>query len=416
MSKVRVVIATTEGPAEIDRITPEDTAQSVVCLRRSSQVLPISAGYDAFVRRPSGVIEREFPRAPPGAYRLDVSAPVTNGESWQLGVFVAHALAAEGRLAASGEACEAVVVATGRVDNDLRVQPVDRISEKAHALRPLLDELQARGVAVRLLVPPDNRAEFEAAGLPREIPLIAVADAWVACAEAGVDPPADRTVKRSGGRRTIAASAALAVLALAALVAAAGPERWTALVSGAPEPPIAPPVPATVAPAPPVPARAALAGLAIGSLPASLVVSELLPPSGATCPQVHMGSATAVAAPVPPASPQVLTPSRQKPVCGLRFTVTTGRSLHVALLLRVTAGRHVESQRKPALLDGATAFAGTQSWEIGLPPGQAFAYSIVMVAGEAPVSEFVRRAAADAGPPAAGPGMALLSLRHEVAP
>jgi len=181
MSKVRVVIATTEGPAEIDRITPEDAAQSVVCLRRSSQVLPISAGYDAFVRRPSGVIDREFPRAVPGVYRLDLAAPVTNGESWQLGVFIAHALVAAGRLAASGERSDRVIVATGRIDNDLHVLPVDQASEKSSALRVCVEEQRKRGNDIRLLAPRRNVDEFIRAGLPGDA-LVGVDTAWTACA------------------------------------------------------------------------------------------------------------------------------------------------------------------------------------------------------------------------------------------
>jgi len=434
MSKVRVVIATSEGPVEVDRITPEEAAQSMVCLRRTAQALPISAAYDAFVRRPSGVIDREFPRAPPGAYRLDLSAPVTNGESWQLGVFVAHALAAEGRLAASGETCGTVIIATGRVDNDLQAQPVDRIAEKAHALRPLLEDLQSRGTAVRLVVPPGNRAGFEAAGFTDRVAPIAVANAWAACAEAGLAPPAGKRFPgRSGPPRMTAMAAGLLAVALAGgAIALIGPERLRDMVARAPEPasltpapPTQPPVSSTpsvpVAAAadiavPPPPARMPDSAMPIGSLPASLVVSELVAPAGTSCPQVHMGSATAIAMPVERATAESLAPGRQKPVCGLRFTVTAEKPLHVGLTLRVTSGRYVEAVRKPALLEGSAPFTGTQSWEISLPSGQALAYSIAAMAGEAPVSDFVRRAAAGPDLPPAVRGIELLSLRHEVVP
>ena len=68
--KVRVFLATTEGVVQIERITREDARQSAICLKRTTKVLPVSAGYDAFVRPPSGVIEREFGlirRAPSGS-------------------------------------------------------------------------------------------------------------------------------------------------------------------------------------------------------------------------------------------------------------------------------------------------------------------------------------------------------------
>lgn len=431
MSKVRVVIATTEGPAEIDRITPEDAAQSVVCLRRSSQVLPISAGYDAFVRRPSGVIDREFPRAAASAYRLDVSAPVTNGDSWQLGVFIAHALAAAGRLAASGEPCERVIVATGRVDNDLQVQPVDSISQKAQALRPLLDQLQVRGVVVRLVAPPDNRAEFETAGLPRGIRMTAVVDAWAACAEAGVAAASStRPIVHTGTKsvRLLQWAIGLGALVLACGAVALAPERWPVLFarSSAPVPPVAPaatPAPLAVsvseAAVTTPPARAAdpsSSVLPIGGQPATLVVAALLPPAGATCPQVHMGSSTAVAVPVERAGVGTLAPVHQKPVCGLRFSVMAEKPLHVGVVLRVISGRYVESRRKPTLLDGTTAFIGTQSWEISLPSGLAFAYSVTVLVAEAALGDHLRLAAAGDELPTNGGGFAVLRLKHEVVP
>ena len=96
----RIVIATTEGPAEVERLSEEDPdVRSVVCLQGKALALPISPDYDAFVRRPVGVIEARFGHA---CYRLDVSAPISGGLSWQLGVFAAHALKAAGRLAEKG--------------------------------------------------------------------------------------------------------------------------------------------------------------------------------------------------------------------------------------------------------------------------------------------------------------------------
>ena len=66
----RIVIATTEGPAEVERLSEEDPdVRSVVCLQGKALALPISPDYDAFVRRPVGVIEARFGHA---CYRLDV--------------------------------------------------------------------------------------------------------------------------------------------------------------------------------------------------------------------------------------------------------------------------------------------------------------------------------------------------------
>ncbi len=72
--KVRVFLATTEGVVQIERITREEARQSAICLKRTTRVLPVSAGYDAFVRPPSGVVEREFGPYPKGAFRPIVFA------------------------------------------------------------------------------------------------------------------------------------------------------------------------------------------------------------------------------------------------------------------------------------------------------------------------------------------------------
>ncbi len=90
MTLVRVHVGTTEGPAEIQRITDEPPGiRSVVCLDGKAVALPISADYDSFVRRPTGVVERLFGHS---AFRMDVGARITDGLSWQLGALVAHSL------------------------------------------------------------------------------------------------------------------------------------------------------------------------------------------------------------------------------------------------------------------------------------------------------------------------------------
>ena len=85
MNGAAFFILTTEGPVAIQRISEEDQAvSSVICLDGLTQILPISASYDAFVRSPAGVIERMTGH---GAYRMDVAARIDEGRSWQLAAF-----------------------------------------------------------------------------------------------------------------------------------------------------------------------------------------------------------------------------------------------------------------------------------------------------------------------------------------
>ena len=107
MKSIRVFIATTDGPAEVQRIAEEDPdVKSVVCLDGKAVALPISPDYDAFVRAPTGVIERSYGHR---AFRLDVSREISSGLSWQLGIFIAHALHVAGRLAEDGTTADSNV-------------------------------------------------------------------------------------------------------------------------------------------------------------------------------------------------------------------------------------------------------------------------------------------------------------------
>ncbi len=160
MTSVRVYIATTEGPAEVQRITEEEpNVNSVICLDGKALALPISPDYDAFVRRPTGILEQAYGHP---AYRMDVSAAISEGMSWQLGALVAHALLAVGRLAQKGEPAGQVVWLTGEVDRDLQVLPVEYVREKIRRSEPLFSDLKAAGTPAILGVPRRNRDELDA--------------------------------------------------------------------------------------------------------------------------------------------------------------------------------------------------------------------------------------------------------------
>ena len=79
---------------QVERLTGEHAPQSLICVRRSSTILDVSKDYDDFVRRGSGIIEREFGPFEYGSFRVDVSEPIGAGHSWQLS-FLAHAIDAD---------------------------------------------------------------------------------------------------------------------------------------------------------------------------------------------------------------------------------------------------------------------------------------------------------------------------------
>ncbi len=149
MKRIAILIATTGGPVLIDRITPEPAPQSMICLRRQSDVLPISADYDDFVRPGSGVIMREFGPYEEGAFRLDVSDPIGTGTSWQLGVFAAHAVFKSEDVELSDlDQADVIIWLTGTVDYDLNVGDVGHMAEKVEASAAMLSEYIAKGTPI----------------------------------------------------------------------------------------------------------------------------------------------------------------------------------------------------------------------------------------------------------------------------
>ena len=157
--KLRVLIATTNGPVEVQLLTEEDPVigRCVACIGGTTETADIAAAYHAFVVRPTGVIEARFGHP---CYRLDVSGRIDAGSSWQLGVFVAHALLAAGRLAQENDIADGILWVTGSVRPvDLTVGAVSHVPEKlVNSLDRLKQELNARR-PVLLAVPVDNAAD-----------------------------------------------------------------------------------------------------------------------------------------------------------------------------------------------------------------------------------------------------------------
>ena len=92
-----VYIATTAGPVRVERIVGEEVPQSNVFVGRDYKPLePLSSDYQAFVA-PGGPVDVAFGPFEASSFRLDVSGPISTGNSWELAVFIAHGLAKLGR-------------------------------------------------------------------------------------------------------------------------------------------------------------------------------------------------------------------------------------------------------------------------------------------------------------------------------
>ncbi|NVK19548.1 MAG: DUF4384 domain-containing protein [Methylocystaceae bacterium] len=175
MRRIAILIATTGGPVLVDRITPEPAPQSMVCLRRQSDVLPISADYDDFVRPGSGVIMREFGPYEEGAFRLDVSDVIGTGLSWQLGVFAAHAIfESDEHVLSDLETADQIIWLTGTVDYDLNVGDVDHMAEKVESSALMLSEYITKGTPIIFAAGQENAKFLEDHQPPQGITVVSL--------------------------------------------------------------------------------------------------------------------------------------------------------------------------------------------------------------------------------------------------
>lgn len=219
-----VYILTTEGPVRIQRIAEEDPAvRSVICLDGRAQSLPVSAAYDAFVRRPTGVIERLTGHA---AYRMDVSARIDDGRSWQLAAFLAHLGLMQGT---TDDVC---IFATGEVDSQLGVRAVDEVVRKLDALAAALPDLDVDPACAVILVP---AAEAPVPACVADIPVYPVASIDEALKYTSLKIPnaanVTKVVPANPTRRTSTLRLAGAALVIAALMFWLGVDlaRWAGL-------------------------------------------------------------------------------------------------------------------------------------------------------------------------------------------
>src|ERR1700730_10145892 len=162
VGKLRVLIATTNGPVEVQLLTEEDAAigRCVACIGGTTETADIATAYHAFVVRPTGVVESLFGHP---CYRLDASGRIDAGSSWQLGVLAAHALYAVGRLAEENDAAGGVIWATGSVRPvDLTVGGVSHVPEKVANSIDRLKQEAAAGRRVLMAIPEQNVSTLSA--------------------------------------------------------------------------------------------------------------------------------------------------------------------------------------------------------------------------------------------------------------
>ena len=219
MNPFKVFIPTTRSAVRVLSITKEaPEIRSVICVAGSFEALPVSGSYDQFVRRPTGVIEKLLGE---GSYRTDLDGPVTQGDSWQFGILLAHMLEKSGGLIQSRDAPTAngVIWASGEVSPAMDIRPVDHMRQKFNESRVQLQALHNNGETVTVLLHPSNHAEI-ADLIPEDWIIIATERVWDAASAIGLEIAAPSTAPRrqitpaAPRRRRIAIAIAPILLAL----------------------------------------------------------------------------------------------------------------------------------------------------------------------------------------------------------
>ncbi len=390
-------------------------------------MLPISAAYDNFVRLGSGVIEKTFGPFEGGAFRLDVSEAIETGESWQLGAFVAHALAAAPKTGLLGaqDTADSIVWLTGRVDCDLAVGSVGHLPEKVHAARDAMAAWVALGSSVTMIVPQgaDHEA-VQAAGVPHGVRLVGVRSAVDALRALGLELPLAPEPRKKFPAWAAACVAILALAGFSLFSFFASPNQGpqtSALVERME------PVALESAPTPVQMSQSSVveqpAGAAAPPAPEQpkVAILERRAPAGHTCAEVQFGAVDAVKVAVARAE---LSSSRIQGLCGLALTVDNGtREYFVALVVDVLSGKLLYGTARPDILGGATAFDGRQEWPIDLPRrlSEPFEIRIAAISADRAVSEqaqwFDTQAdMATAAKELSAKGVATAMLHHRVMP
>ena len=177
--KVRVYIATTQGPVEIQRITREESGvPSCFCQNGYDGKLPISRDYDLFVQKSGGCIAKRIGH---DSFRVDLSDNVHQGESWQLALVIAHDLENLGMLAVQNESADLIVWATGvyksqddRVSERTEIKQIGGLNKKLAQSESLFREQDSAGTPVIVFYPGCQGEEIETASFPSHIRLLGV--------------------------------------------------------------------------------------------------------------------------------------------------------------------------------------------------------------------------------------------------
>ncbi len=345
-----VYIGATGGPVRIERFVAEGTPLSEVFVGRTVEPLvSMATAFDNFMQ-PGRPPEKLFGLPGNGGWRMDISAPIDSGDSWELAVLIAFGLAREGRLARPGEPADAAIWLTGRVNADLHVGAVGHIVGKLADSRVLLDDM---AIPCTCFVP-------AGAGIGDER-VIEVSGATEIAERLDIDVDAVRSANPR--RRRISPSMKVAVATLALMLA--GTTVTVGFLenrSGDSE--------------------VAAEPSADSAVPA-ITITALRPASGASCAAVHFSTVPPVREKLSPGGGRIELKA-DRTLCGLGVAVDGQPGDRSGSTFAAFSGSHpAEIHGQPGEPDAPVRVDGHHEWSAMLPAGIDAPFEmIVTVAGE----------------------------------
>lgn len=338
MKKYAVYIGATGGPVRIERIVAEGTPLSEVFVGRSVEPVPsLSDAFDNFMR-PGRPPDIAFGLSGETGYRMDLSSPIESGDSWQLAVLVAFGLARQGRLATAGETPDALLWLTGRVDADLRVQPVSHVEAK---LRDSQHLHQTAGKPVTFIIPNDGSE------LPDDRDVMPVRDVRELFAGIGLETRPGKSARNVLARMPFSMKVVSAMLvAFLAWFAWQMSQRGDEMA---------------------VRQMATSQPTRSGELAPQISVAVLRPPSGGNCAAVHFGSVRGVLE-ATVVRDGAVSLSHDRAICGLAFTISArARGGAATTFADFRGDSPAELIGQPGESSAPVAFADRHEWTVLLP-------------------------------------------------
>jgi hypothetical protein len=343
-----VYIGATGGPVRIERFVAEGVPLSEVFVGRSVEPLaPMAAAFDNFMQ-PGRPPEKLFGSAGSGGWRMDLSAPIDSGDSWELAVLIAYGLSRLGRLAGPDDKADASLWLTGRVNADLDVGPVGHVEEKLRASGDLLD---VAGTPCTCFVPAGSGVGGQRA--------VEVRNVMEIIEHLGLDT--GRLEQGFPRRRGMSSGMKVAVATLmAALLVVSTQLGWFADVPDI--------IPVAVAPA-------------AGKPAVSISVSALRPAAGSSCAAVHFNATPAIQDRLAPAD-GVIDLKSGPTLCGIAVSVDARPEVSPGRTFAAfSGGLPAEIHGRPGEPDAPVTVDRHHEWTAMLPVRVEMPLEMVVIAG-----------------------------------